>query len=215
MRLILLVFTLTLSLLTFATADEKSGPGRTTLESFEGGTIFVVTDKASSAKRSPGEITVKTDTGKVLVKSTPWGFDVVTSQGTIKVSSSLNDLTVDDGKQKIKISSQFGGKTVVDVPGSKMTFQAGLSEVVVSGPKGTLKVEQEFNNLKLVSSVGTTRLVREYDGFKHEGPVVSKHPYTWRALILEREGVGVLLNLLPYQHEALRPALDWDRVKSI
>ena len=198
-------------------ADEKSGPGRTTLRTFEGGTIYVVEKEATSAKAAPGEVTVKTiKAGKILVKTMPWGFDIVSGQGTIKVNSSLNEIVIEEGKQKIKVSSAFGGKTVVDVPGQKMTFQqGGINDMSISGAKGTLKVEKDLNDLKVNSPVGTTVMVREFDGFKQDGPPLSRHPYTYRALLLERNGVGVLLNLLPYHHEALRPALDWSRVKNI
>mgnify|MGYP000061789647 CR=1 FL=1 len=198
-------------------ADDKSGPGRTTLRTFDGGTIYVVEKEATSAKAAPGEVTVKTiKAGKILVKTMPWGFDIVSGQGTIKVHTSLNEIVIEEAKQKVKVNSAFGGKTVVDVPGQKMTFQqGGINDMSVSGAKGTLKVEKELNDLKVVSPVGTTTLVKQFDDFKQDGPPLSRHPYTYRALLLERNGVGILLNLLPYHHEALRPALDWSRVKNI
>ena len=67
---------LTLLFFYFATgavlADDKSGPGRTTLRTFDGGTIYVVEKEATSAKAAPGEVTVKTiKAGKILVKTMP------------------------------------------------------------------------------------------------------------------------------------------------
>lgn len=203
-----------LILMNSSLADERSGPGRTTLASFDGGTIYAADSKITSTKTGPGETILQTSAGKIVVRTTPWGYDIVGPQGTVKVSTSLNELTIEEGKKKYQVVSAFGGKTTFSFPGQKITFQQdGFDQATVSGPKGTLKVEEAMNELKLTSPAGTTVYSGQLNSAKPQGPPFIRHPYTYRAFLIERNGVGILLNLMPYQHEALKPLLDWTRVQ--
>lgn len=198
-----------------STADEKSGPGRTTLETFDGGTIYAVNSQVSGIDTKPGETVLKTKAGKVVVRMTAWGFDIIGPNSTVKLNNSLNDLTIEEGKKKFKLTTAFGGKTVLSLPDQKMTFEEdGFNIVNISGPKGTLKVEDGLNELKLVSPVGTTVFSGNLNSAKREGPPMERHPYTYRAFVIERNGVGILLDLMPYHHSKLRNLLDWSRVKA-
>jgi hypothetical protein len=214
MRMLYFFLTVTLCLMTPCLADEKSGPGRTTLETFDGGTIYAVGSHVSGTQSAPGEWTLQTDAGEVVVRTTPWGFDIVGPKGTIKVSTSLNELTIEEGRKKYEVISEFGGKTVFSFPDKKIAFEeGGLNETTISGPKGKLKIEDSMNELKLTSPAGTTVFSGQFNNSKREGPALKKHPYTYRAFVMDRNGVGIVLDLMPYHHDALKPRLDWSRIK--
>ena len=84
MKNLTIVFILWLLLIGPSLADDKSGPGRTTLKTFDGGTIYAVNGKVTRQKSNLGDITLETAEGEVVVKTTPWGYDIVGPQGTIK-----------------------------------------------------------------------------------------------------------------------------------
>jgi hypothetical protein len=216
MRIFFVVTMVLFGLLSPCQADEKSGPGRTTLQTFDGGTIYMVNGQVTKLKSEPGETNLKTAGGKVVVRTTPWGYDIVGPSGTIKFSASLNELKIEEGKKKYEVASEFGGKTIFSFPNQKIAFQQdGFNLTIVSGSKGTLKVEDSMNELKLTSPVGTTLFSGQHNSAPSQGPPLIRHPYTYRAFLLERNGVGIMLNLLPYQHDTLKPLLDWSRVQFI
>ena len=189
------LFVLLCSLTVLALADEQSGPGRTTLDSFTNGTIYVVTNQVTASKSGLGETVLTTPKGKVKITSlTEGGFKIAGPDGTRTVTDALGEVKITDGKTRISVRSEFGEKTVVDVPGYAMTFQKSLGESKVSGADGVLKVTTSLNEVKLVSPVGTTVMKSELDGASRNGPSIDSHPYTYRALLFERNGVGILLN---------------------
>jgi hypothetical protein len=216
MRILAITFMLFLTLGAYSLADETSGPGRTTLQRVNGVTVYAVTNRVAGTKTSFGETVLTTAGGKVTLRPSVDGLQIVGPKGTIKVTNSLGEIRIVDGKKTIKVKTQTGGKTVIDIPGQPLTFNESLNDTTVTGSDGVLKVTNSMNELKLVSPAGTTVYKTEVDGLARNGPPVDDHPYTYRALLLlERDGVGILLDLLPYQNQALRPFLDWDRVKKI
>jgi hypothetical protein len=179
-------------------ADDRSGPGRTTLQTFAWGTVFY--DKAS--------------VGSFRWESTHGGLRFSSSQGEVRMDgSSASGLTLRWGKESLTLEERNGdvvirtaqgdwslktnaGGLTIQGPGSRrITFERNIHAFTIVGPLGTVRGETQFGNLKLSGPGGTATLSNDNGVHRFNGPNPSTFPYLGRGLSFPFHGLGLFIEL--------------------
>lgn len=200
-----------------AAADPLSGPGRQTLIQEPWGTVFAEEKALVRSDPQQRQFQVEGSAGRVLINRTPQGWNVVGPRQGLRLEvvpeSGGQRLTVRMGAQKYQLlstPSQFSYQE----SGKRWTYQVeGETSMGVEGSLGSLSIaspKSEF--FQVSSSAGHSEIERNGNWLQVEGPSLKSHPYCFRAILFEVDGVGLQFRL---PGGPLLPQLSWDYVYTV
>lgn len=208
---------LTLALLVggAVTADDRSGPGRATLQSYAWGTVSF---------------------DKVLSTTAQWetvngGLRFTSSQGTVSVEgSALSGWTLRCGKDTLTIQDRNGdldirhggshwslnlrnGTLRLQVPGDTLTFSRNTQGFQVEGRQGRIRGESSYGNLTLSGPPGTTWFTHLNGVQTVKGANPHQFPYLGRGFFIPFHGLTVFVDITRYF--PLPEIVEWLEWKSV
>ena len=195
-----------------AGADPMSGPGRQTLLQQTWGTIFAEEKASVHVDPEQRQFRIEGSQGGVLINRTPTGWNLIGPRHSLRLEivpeSGGHQLTVRMGGRRYQlISSQQ--QLSYEEAGKRWIYHIeGDTSMGVEGSQGALSIASPKEEVfQVISSAGHSEVERNGNWLNVEGPGLKSHPYIFRAILFEVDGVGLNFKL---PGGPLLPQLSWD-----